>query len=68
MRTFIGKDGRYDIKDNGNIIQMMVDSLGKLNGKIKEYRDVNKIPNPFDREAIKNLLKMLKIYTFGGRC
>jgi hypothetical protein len=68
MRTFIGKDGRYDIKDNGSIIQMMVDSLGKLNGKIKEYRDVNKIPNPFDREAIKNLLKMLKIYTFGGRC
>jgi hypothetical protein len=68
MKTFIGKDGRYDIKDNGNIIQMMVDSLGKLNGKIKEYRDVNKIPNPFDREAIKNLLKMLKIYTFGGRC
>ena len=68
MKTFIGKDGRYDIKDNGNIIQMMVDNLGKLTGKIQEYRDVNKIPNPFDREAIKNLLRMLKIYSFSGRC
>ena len=68
MKTFIGKDGRYDIKDNGSIIQMMVDSLGKLTGKIKEYKDANKIPNPFDREAVKNLLKMLNIYRLGGRC
>ena len=68
MKTFIGKDGRYDIKDNGSIIQMMVDSLGKLTGKIKEYKDVNKIPNPFDREAVKNLLKMLNIYRLSGRC
>ncbi|MBT8378540.1 MAG: hypothetical protein KJN64_04870 [Ignavibacteria bacterium] len=68
MKTFIGKDGRYDIKDNGSIIQMMVDGLGKLTGKIKEYKDVNRIPNPFDREAIKNLLKMLNIYRLSGRC
>jgi hypothetical protein len=32
-----------------------------------EYKDVNKIPNPFDREAIKNLLKLLKVYSFSGR-
>lgn len=67
MRTFIGDDGRYDIEDNGSIIQRMVDGLGKLTGRIMEYKDVNKIPNPFDREAIKNLLKLLKIYSFSGR-
>jgi hypothetical protein len=67
MKTFIGKDGRYDIDDSGSIIQQMVDGFGKLTGKIKKYKDANKIPNPFDREAIKNLLKLLKIYNFGGR-
>jgi hypothetical protein len=64
MRTFIGEEGYYDIEDNGNVIQRMVDALGKLTGIIKEYRDINKIPNPFDREAINNLLKLLNLYKF----
>jgi hypothetical protein len=68
MQTFIGNEGYYEIEENGNIIQRMVDGLGKLNGIIKEYRDVNKIPNPFDREAINNLLKILNLYKFVGRC
>lgn len=68
MKTFIGKDGQYEIDDNGNVIQWMVDSLGKITGKIKEIKDVTKIPNPFDREAVKNLLKLLRIYHIGGRC
>jgi hypothetical protein len=42
----------------------MVDGLGKLTGIIKEYKDISKIPNPFDREAINNLLKMLNLYKF----
>ena len=64
MKTFIGEEGYYDIEDNGNVIQRMVDGLGKLTGIIKEYRDINKIPNPFDREAIDNLLKLLNLYKF----
>ncbi|MCU0406674.1 MAG: hypothetical protein MUE91_01405 [Ignavibacteriaceae bacterium] len=68
MQTFIGNEGYYEIEENGNIIQRMVDGLGKLTGIIKEYRDVNKIPNPFDREAINNLLKILNLYKFVGRC
>jgi len=64
MRTFIGNEGYYDIEDNGNVIQRMVDGLGKLTGIIKEYKDINKIPNPFDREAIDNLLKLLNLYKF----
>ena len=68
MRTFIGKEGYYDIDDDGNIIQRMVDNFGKFTGKVKEYKDIKKIPNPFDRDAICNILKMLKIYTFVGRC
>ncbi|GIK61461.1 MAG: hypothetical protein HND39_16045 [Ignavibacteriota bacterium] len=68
MKTFIGYEGYYDIEDNGNIIQRMVDGLGKLTGIIKEYKDVNKIPNPFDRDAINNLMKMLNLYKFVGRC
>lgn len=68
MKTFIGKEGYYDIEDNGNVIQRMVDGLGKLTGIIKEYRDVNKIPNPFDRDAIENLMKILNLYKFVGRC
>ena len=67
MKTFIGKEGYYDIEDNGNVIQRMIDGLGKLTGIIKEYRDINKIPNPFDRDAINNLLKLLNIYKFVGR-
>jgi hypothetical protein len=67
MKTFIGKEGYYDIEDNGNVIQRMVDGLGKLTGIIKEYRDINKIPNPFDRDAINNLLKILNLYKFVGR-
>jgi hypothetical protein len=67
MKTFIGQDGYYDIEDNGNVIQRMVDGLGKLTGIIKEYRDINKIPNPFDRDAINNLLKLLNLYKFVGR-
>ncbi len=68
MRTFIGKEGYYEIEDNGNVIQRMVDGLGKLTGIIKEYKDINKIPNPFDRDAINNLLKILNLYKFVGRC
>jgi hypothetical protein len=68
MQTFIGNEGYYEIEENGNVIQRMVDGLGKLTGIIKEYRDVNKIPNPFDREAINNLLKILNLYKFVGRC
>ncbi|MCW9098289.1 MAG: hypothetical protein OQJ93_12965 [Ignavibacteriaceae bacterium] len=68
MRTFIGKEGYYDIEDNGNIIQRMVDSFGRFTGIVKEYKDITKIPNPFDRDAIKNILHLLKIYTFVGRC
>jgi|GEM_PF-4314623 len=68
MRTFIGKEGYYDIQDNGSVIQRMVDGLGKLTGIIKEYKDINKIPNPFDRDAINNLLKILNLYKFVGRC
>jgi hypothetical protein len=68
MRTFIGNEGYYDIDDNGSVIQRMVDGIGKLTGIIKEYKDISKIPNPFDRDAIKNLLKLLKIYNFVGRC
>jgi hypothetical protein len=67
MKTFIGKEGYYDIEDNGNVIQRMVDGLGKLTGIIKEYRDINKIPNPFDRDAINNLMKILHLYKFVGR-
>jgi len=67
MKTFIGKEGYYDIEDNGNVIQRMVDGLGKLTGIIKEYRDINKIPNPFDRDAINNLMKLLHLYKFVGR-
>ena len=67
MKTLIGKEGYYDIEDNGNVIQRMVDGLGKLTGTIKEYRDINKIPNPFDRDAINNLLKLLNLYKFVGR-
>ena len=68
MRTFIGKEGYYDIDDNGNIIQRVVDSFGKITGMVKVYKDINKIPNPFDRDAIKNILGFLRIYTFVGRC
>jgi hypothetical protein len=68
MRTFIGKEGYYDIEDNGNIIQRMVDSFGKVTGMVKQYRDISKIPNTFDREAVNNILRLLKIYTFVGRC
>ena len=68
MKTFIGKEGYYDIEDNGDVIQRMVDGLGKLTGIIKEYRDINKIPNPFDRDEINNLLKILNLYKFVGRC
>lgn len=68
MKTFIGKEGYYDIEDNGNVIQRMVDGLGKLTGIIKEYKDINKIPNPFDRDAINNLLRTLNLYKFVGRC
>lgn len=68
MKTFIGKEGYYDIEDNGNVIQRMVDGLGKLTGFIKEYRDISKIPNPFDRDAINNLMKILSLYKFVGRC
>jgi len=68
MRTFIGKEGYYDIHDNGSVIQRMVDGLGKLTGIIKEYKDISKIPNPFDRDEIKNLLKVLTLYNFVGRC
>jgi hypothetical protein len=67
MKTFIGKEGYYDIEDNGNVIQRMVDGLGKLTGIIKEYRDINKIPNPFDRDAINNLMKIFNLYKFVGR-
>jgi hypothetical protein len=67
MKTFIGKEGYYDIEDNGNVIQRMVDGLGKLTGIIKEYRDINKIPNPFDRDAINNFMKLLNLYKFVGR-
>lgn len=62
MRTFIGEEGYYDIEDNGKVIQRMVDGLGKLTGIIKEFKDISKIPNPFDREAINNLLKQLSLY------
>lgn len=68
MRTFIGKEGYYDIEDNGNIIQRMVDSLGKVTGIVKQYKDISKIPNTFDRDAVNNILRLLKIYTFVGRC
>lgn len=64
MQTFIGNDGHYDIEDNGNVIQRMVDGFGRLTGMIKEYKDISKIPNPFDREAIKNLLKLLNLYKY----
>jgi hypothetical protein len=67
MKTFIGNEGYYDIEDNGNVIQRMVDGLGKLTGIIKEYRDINKIPNPFDRDAINNLMKIFNLYKFVGR-
>lgn len=67
MKTFIGNEGYYDIEDNGNVIQRMVDGLGKLTGIIKEYKDINKIPNPFDRDAINNLLRILNLYKFVGR-
>lgn len=68
MTTFIGKDGYYDIEENGNVIQRMVDGIGKLTGIIKEYKDISKIPNPFDRDAIRNFLKLLNIYKYAGRC
>jgi hypothetical protein len=68
MRTFIGKEGYYDIEDNGNIIQRMVDSFGKVTGIAKQYKDISKIPNTFDRDAVNNILRLLKIYTFVGRC
>ena len=68
MQTFIGKEGYYDINENGSVIQRMVDGLGKLTGIIKEYKDISKIPNPFDRDAVKNLLKVLTLYNFVGRC
>ncbi|NWG27931.1 MAG: hypothetical protein HXY48_05275 [Ignavibacteriaceae bacterium] len=64
MQTFIGNDGQYDIEDNGNVIQRMVDGFGRLTGMIKEYKDISKIPNPFDRDAIKNLLKLLNLYKY----
>lgn len=64
MQTFIGNEGHYDIEDNGNVIQRMVDGFGRLTGMIKEYKDISKIPNPFDREAIKNLLKLLNLYKY----
>ena len=67
MKTFIGREGYYDIEDNGNVIQRMVDGLGKLTGRIKEYKDISKIPNPFDRDAIANLMRVLNLYKFVGR-
>jgi hypothetical protein len=66
MMTFIGKEGYYDIDDNGSILQKMVDSFGRFTGIVKEYKDFNKIPNPFDRDAVKNLLKINKLYDFVG--
>jgi hypothetical protein len=42
----------------------MVDGFGRLTGMIKEYKDISKIPNPFDRDAIKNLLKLLNLYKY----
>jgi len=67
MKTFIGREGYYDIEDNGNVIQRMVDGLGKLTGIMREYKDISKIPNPFDRDAINNLMKILNLYKFVGR-
>jgi len=67
MKTFIGREGYYDIEDNGSVIQRMVDGLGKLTGRIKEYKDISKIPNPFDRDAINNLMRILSLYKFVGR-
>jgi len=67
-KTFIGKDGHYEIDDNGGVVQKVVDQFGKCTGKIREYRNAKHIPNPFDRDNITNFLKLLKIYKFGGRC
>jgi hypothetical protein len=68
IKTFLGTDGHYDIDDNGNVIQRMIDRFGKFTGEIKKYRNARNIPNLLDREGVINLLQMLKIYKFTGRC
>jgi len=67
-RTFIGEEGQYEIDDSGSIVQKMVDKLGKLTGSIRKYKNARNITNPFDREGVKRVLDMLKIYKISGRC
>lgn len=67
-RTFIGEDGQYEIDDSGSIVQKMVDKLGKLTGKVKIINRARYISNPFDREGVRRVLEMLKIYKISGRC
>ena len=61
-KTFIGYDGHYDVDDDGNIVQRFVNKMGEFTGITRIYRDVKKIPNKFDREAIAHLLQVTKIY------
>ena len=60
-KTFIGYDGHYELDDEGNIIQRFVNKMGELTGLTKIYKDVKKIPNKLDREAIAHLLQITKI-------
>jgi len=68
MKTYIGKDGLYEVDESGSVIQRVADGFGRLTGAIKKFADPTKIPNPFDRDAVINLLTMVKIYKVGGRC
>ncbi len=67
-RTFIGEDGQYEIDDSGSIVQKMVDKLGKLTGQVRKISRARYIRNPFDREGVRRVLEMLKIYKISGRC
>ena len=67
-RTFIGEEGQYEIEDSGSIVQKMVDKLGKLTGSVRKYTNAKYITNPFDREGVRRVLEMLKIYKISGRC
>jgi hypothetical protein len=66
-KTYIGRDGQYEIEDDGKIVQRMVNEFGKLTGITQVISNVKRIPNIIDRNKIEYFLQMLKIYKVSGR-
>ena len=62
MRTFIGHEGHYDIYDNGIVILHSADEVGKLTGSTIKLTDIRKIHNEADREGVRHLIQVMKIF------